>query len=53
MIALTYAFPPFEDKFNSMIAPTHGDLYKSVVQKVFNAPHAFDRIDTWRDLIKK
>ena len=53
MVALTYAFPPKEENFESMISPNHGDLYKSVVQKVFTAPKAFDRIESWRDLYKK
>ncbi|CDW85834.1 peroxisomal acyl-coenzyme a oxidase 3 [Stylonychia lemnae] len=53
MVALTYAFAPNEENFNSMIAPNHGDLYKSVVQKVFTAPKAFERIGTWKNLYQK
>eukprot|EP00347_Sterkiella_histriomuscorum_P004091 403361786 len=53
MVALTYCFPPQENNFVSMIAPIHGDLYKSVVQTVFTAPHAFERIPSWKDLYQK
>ena len=50
IVALTYAFPPEENNFVSMIAPHDGDLYKSVVQRVFTAPKAFERISTWKDI---
>jgi len=53
MIALTYSFYPVEKIFDNMIAPKDGDLYKSVVQKVFNAPKAFERLEAWRDLYSK
>lgn len=52
MIALTYGFLPSEDMYDSMIAPRDGDLYNSVVNRVYSAPKAFDRIDSWRELYK-
>ena len=50
MIALTYAFRPVEDLFESMIAPLDGDLYKSVVQHVYSAPKAFERSENWKEI---
>ncbi len=35
MVALTYSFYPREDIYDNMIAPRDGDLYKSVVNKVY------------------
>lgn len=35
MVALTYSFYPREAIFDNMIAPRDGDLYKSVVNKVY------------------
>jgi hypothetical protein len=31
MVALTYAFYPYEEFLDSMLAPTDGDLYKSII----------------------
>jgi len=45
MVALTYSFFPREDIFENMIAPRDGDLYKSVVNKVYQAPKAFERLE--------
>ena len=53
MIAFTYAMLPSEDMFISMIAPADGQLYKSVVQRVYSAPNAFERLPTWKELYKK
>lgn len=53
MIALTYALPPIEEMFDSMIAPQDGNLYKSVVSRIYSAPHAFSRISNWKDLYSK
>ena len=49
-IALTYALPPSEDLCDSMIAPGDGDLYNSIVNRVFTAPQAFTRSKHWRML---
>lgn len=51
-VALTYAFNPREDLFESMLAPRDGQLYKSIIQKVYSSPRAFERIASWRDLYK-
>jgi hypothetical protein len=53
MVALTYAMLPSEENFYSMIAPADGQLYKSVVQRVYSAPGAFDRLPTWKELYNK
>ena len=50
MVALTYAFAPDEDLVDSMLAPPDGDLYKSVVRRVYTAPGAFERLENWRTL---
>lgn len=50
MIAFTYCMMPSEELFDSMIAPLDGQLYKSVVNRIYNAPEAFSRIPTWKEL---
>jgi hypothetical protein len=45
--------PPFEDLFDSMLAPNDGNLYKSVVNRIYNAPNAFSRIANWKELYSK
>ena len=53
MIALTYAMLPSEEMFDSMIAPQDGNLYKNVLNRIYNAPGAFGRIENWKDLYHK
>lgn len=53
MVALTYAMEPREELFENMIAPKDGDLYRSVVQKIYTAPKAFERINDWKELYQK
>jgi len=50
VVALTYALPPSEDIYDSMIAPRDGDLYNSIVNRVFTAPNAFNRSKHWQEL---
>lgn len=50
MVALTYMFKPDEELFDSMLAPKDGDLYNSVVNRIYTAPKAFERIENWKDL---
>ncbi len=52
-VALTYGMYPSDDLFDSMIAPLDGDLYNSVVNRVYTAPKAFERSKTWRELYQK
>jgi hypothetical protein len=35
-----------------MIAPDDGDLYKSIVQRVYSAPDVFARPKNWKELVK-
>ena len=53
MIALTHAFTPSEELMDSMLAPQDGDLYNSVVNRIYSAPHAFNRTENWRELYHK
>jgi hypothetical protein len=53
MIRLTYAMVPIEELFDSMIAPADGNLYGSVVKRVYNAPNAFSRISNYKDIYDK
>lgn len=53
MVALTYYMSPSEDLFDSMLAPKDGQLYKSVVNRIYSAPGVFERIETWKDLYEK
>lgn len=53
MVALTYGFSPSDDLTDSMLAPLDGDLYNSVVSRVYTAPKAFERSQNWRDLYQK
>ena len=50
MIKITDAFYPPEEFFDSMIAPVDGDLYKSVINRVYTSPKSFERMDSWRSL---
>jgi len=47
-INLVDQFYPGEEMLDSMLAPTDGDLYGSIVNKVFNAPASFERAKEWR-----
>jgi hypothetical protein len=33
-----------------MIAPADGDLYGSIINKIYTAPKAFERISNWKTL---
>lgn len=47
-VAFTYAFAQSEDMVDSMLAPQDGMLYKSIAQRVYTSPAAFERIKNWR-----
>lgn len=53
MVALTYGFSPSEDMMDSMIAPLDGDLFNSVVNRIYSAPKTFERSENWRELYQK
>jgi len=50
MISLVDTFPPDDEQMDSMLAPTNGDLYGSIINKIYTAPKAFERISNWRSL---
>ena len=52
IIRFTYAWMPFEDHMDNMLAPADGQLYKSIVNKIYTRPGAFDRIKNWKELYK-
>lgn len=49
-VAYTYAFSQSEDLVDSMLAPKDGMLYKSISQRIYAGPGAFERIGNWREL---
>ena len=50
MISLVENFYPGNEMFDSFIAPADGDLYGSIINKVYTAPKAFERISNWKNL---
>ena len=51
-VALTYAYFPLEENNDSFLLPTNGDLYGSIVNRLYTAPKVFEKIETWRELKK-
>ena len=51
-VALTYAYYPLEEHNDSFLIPANGDLYNNIVNTVYTAPKAFERISTWQELKK-
>ena len=49
-VAYTYSILYDEDLIDSMLAPSDGELYKSIVQRVQSSPDAFSRISSWKEL---
>jgi hypothetical protein len=49
-VRLTYCLLPPESMTESMIAPADGNLYKSVVNRIYSSPNAFERIGNWKEL---
>jgi len=48
IIPMVEALPPYNEFIlDSMIAPADGDLYGSIINKVYTAPKAFERIASW------
>ena len=50
IVKITETFPPSEEMTDSFIAPQNGDLYGSIINKVYTAPKAFERYEQWRSL---
>lgn len=49
-VAYTYSILYDEELIDSMLAPSDGELYKSIVQRVQSSPNAFSRISNWKEL---
>ena len=52
-VAFVNLLPPYGKQFDSMLAPEDGQLYKSIISRIYNAPNAFGRIENWKDLYHK
>lgn len=52
-IGLTDTMRPGEELLDNMLAPNDGDLYKSIQNKIYSTPKAFERISNWKELIAK
>jgi hypothetical protein len=53
IIPIVETFYPGDEMMDSMIAPGNGDLYGSIVNKIYGAPKAFDRIKNWKEIYQK
>ena len=53
IIPLVETFYPGEELMDSMLAPANGDLYGAIVNKIYTAPNAFERIKNWQSIYKK
>ena len=49
-VALVNCYQPPEELMDSMIAPSNGELYKSIQRRMFSQKDAFARISNWKDL---
>lgn len=52
-IALVESFYPGEELFDSMIAPGNGDLYGSILNRIFYSGNAFGRINNWETCLQE
>lgn len=50
-LSLVETFYPGEEIFDSMIAPANGDLYSSIISRVYQSGKAFDRAPNFNDCI--
>lgn len=48
IIPLVETFYPGDEMMDSMIAPGNGDLYGSIVNKIYGAPNTFGKIKNWK-----
>lgn len=53
IIPFVESFYPDDWLLDSMLAPADGDLYGSIINKVYSAPKTFERISNWKDLYPK
>ena len=50
-LSLVETFYPGDEMFDSMIAPTNGDLYSSIISRVYQSGKAFDRAANFNDCL--
>ncbi len=48
IIPLVETFYPGDEMMDSFLAPGDGDLYGSIINRVYTAPKAFERIKNWQ-----
>ena len=53
IIPVVETFYPGDEMMDSMLAPANGDLYGSIIRKVYSAPQAFERIKNWQLFYQK
>ena len=46
-VSLADSMMPIDQLFDSMLAPSDGELYKSITNKIYSAPKVFSRISIW------
>lgn len=51
-IPLVESFYPGEELFDSMIAPANGDLYGSILNRIYYSGDAFGRVSNWKDCLQ-
>ena len=47
---MTYVCNSSEEMTDSMLAPQDGDLYGSIIRRIYSGPKAFERISNWKEL---
>lgn len=50
-IPLVESFYPSEELFDSMIAPGNGDLYGSILNRIYYSGNSFGKIRNWQECI--
>lgn len=50
-IPLVETFYPGEEVFDSMLAPANGDLYGSILNRIYYSGKSFDRVANWEDCL--
>lgn len=53
IIPLVETFYPGDEMMDSFLAPGNGDLYGSIINKVYSAPNAFGKIKNWQVIYQK
>ncbi len=50
MISLFDHVYPGDEMLDSVLAPSDGDLYGTIINRVFTAPKTFERIRNWKEV---